>query len=151
MILLTTILLTISVPTQIDSPDNHKIADAISQIESGDDSSAVGDKGKAVGAYQMHYAAWCDANRYLKSNGLLRHSWASRTNPEVQDLMVLAYIQWIKDTFYSNYNRQPTASEVYFAYSMGFTKSKSIGFDSNRIPAFKKDAIQRFTTIYHHN
>ena len=150
MILLT-IILTLSVPTEIDSTDNHRIADAISQIESGNNQRATGDRRKAIGAYQMHYAAWCDANRFLKSKGLLRHSWSSRLNPEVQDLMALAYIQWIKDTFYCNYNRQPTASEVYFAYSMGFSKSKYIGFDSNRIPSFKKDAIERFTTIYDHN
>jgi hypothetical protein len=143
-----TILLTVATLGPINSPDNHKIARSVALIESGNNHLSVGDGGKAIGRYQMHRPAWDDANKYLHSQGLLRHSWSERFDPGVQEMMALAYIQTIKRMFLSSYGRLPTATEIYFAYTMGFSRSKSIDFDIRRVPSFKRNAIQRFTNLY---
>lgn len=144
----TSILLTASILGPIESKDNNKIADCIALVESGDNHLATGDGGKAVGAYQMHRQAWDDANKLRQLNGLLRHSWSSRFNPAVQRDMALAYIQWIRRAFYSSYGILPSPMHVYHAYTMGFTKSKSVDFGMGELPSFKRNAIERFTTLY---
>lgn len=43
--------------------------DAICQVESGGDSHAIGDGGKAIGPYQIHKSYWQDAIEYDKTIG----------------------------------------------------------------------------------
>lgn len=43
---------------------------AILIVESGGDCSKVGDNGRARGPYQMHYAAWCEAEAYARRRGI---------------------------------------------------------------------------------
>ena len=45
------------------------LLDAICQVESNCDSTAVGDNGNAIGAYQIWYAYWYDAVEYDPSIG----------------------------------------------------------------------------------
>ncbi len=44
----------------------ERLLDAIAKIESNNRSNAVGDKGRAIGAYQIHRAYWKDGTRILK-------------------------------------------------------------------------------------
>lgn len=43
-----------------------RLLDAIASIESNHDSSAVGDGGRAIGAYQIHRSYWKDGTRLLR-------------------------------------------------------------------------------------
>lgn len=146
--ILPSIMIAASLMGPIDSPENRKTAKCIALVESGNNHLAIGDGGKAVGAYQMHRKAWDDANKLRKVEGLLCHSWHSRFDPLVQEAMALSYIQWIKRSFYHTYGRLPTATQIYQAYTMGFTKSKSVDFDMSQLPSFKRNAIERFTTLH---
>jgi hypothetical protein len=46
-------------------PEFLRAAKAIMQVESGGDPQALGDGGRAAGAYQIHRAYWADAMRIL--------------------------------------------------------------------------------------
>lgn len=142
------IMIAASLMGPIDSQENRKTAKCIALVESGNNHLAVGDGGKAIGAYQMHRKAWDDANKLRHAEGLLRHSWSSRFDPSVQEAMALSYIQWIKRSFYYTYGKLPTPTQVYHAYTMGFTKSKSVDFDMSELPSFKRNAIERFTNLH---
>lgn len=48
---------------------DERLLDAIMQVESGGDPAAVGDGGRAIGAYQIHRGYWQDAVEFDKSIG----------------------------------------------------------------------------------
>jgi len=49
----------------VPSGDLETLLDAIALVESGNRSNAIGDKGRAIGAYQIHRAYWKDGTRLL--------------------------------------------------------------------------------------
>ena len=57
------ILLALATPTLAA---DAALLDAIKAVESGGDSSAVGDNGKSLGAYQIGKAYWSDATKHGK-------------------------------------------------------------------------------------
>jgi hypothetical protein len=46
----------------------ERLLDAIASVESNDNAHAVGDKGRAIGAYQIHKRYWKDGTRFLGVN-----------------------------------------------------------------------------------
>ena len=65
------------------------LLDAIRQVESNGDDAAVGDGGKAIGAYQIWYGYWQDAYEFDKSLG---GSYRDCYNPEYARRVVIAYM-----------------------------------------------------------
>jgi hypothetical protein len=49
-----------------DCDELELLLDAIAEVESGNNSSAVGDRGRAIGMYQLHRGYWRDGIRILK-------------------------------------------------------------------------------------
>jgi hypothetical protein len=83
--------LAISVPPP-SSYNSDRILDAIRIVETGgcsDPSNAVGDNGKAIGAFQIHRAYWQDATEFDKSIG---GSYADCKNVEYARKVVMAYL-----------------------------------------------------------
>jgi hypothetical protein len=71
-----------------DSNDIERLLDAIARIESHCDPNAVGDGGRALGAYQIHRVYWEDGTR------LLGVAWPHRdaTDPGKARRVVRAYL-----------------------------------------------------------
>ena len=71
-----------------DSNEIERLLDAIAHIESHYDPDAVGDGGRALGAYQIHRVYWEDGTR------LLGVDWPHRdaTNPKKARRVVKAYL-----------------------------------------------------------
>lgn len=72
-------------PAKVDS-----LLVAIATIESGNDSNAVGDGGKAIGAYQIHKVYWQDAVEFDKTLG---GSYQDCYDPDYARRVVLAYLK----------------------------------------------------------
>jgi len=74
--------------------DPRPILDAIRAVETGsrtDANTAVGDGGRALGAYQIHLSYWKDAVEHdpsLLANG---ETYGSVTNPQYAERVILAY------------------------------------------------------------
>ena len=88
-ILLSTLLL-IAPPK---GTDTRAILDAIRAVETGgeaDPDHAIGDKGKALGAYQIHRGYWLDATE--KDPALRALGYESVTNREIAERVVIAYL-----------------------------------------------------------
>ena len=72
-------------------PDNkaiERILDAIAEIESKNKLQAIGDGGKAIGAYQIHRSYWQDGTRFLKVNW----DYSFAFDPVKSRMVVKAYL-----------------------------------------------------------
>jgi hypothetical protein len=93
--------------------DTRAILDAIRTVETGgeaDPDHAIGDKGKALGAYQIHRSYWIDATE--KHPALRALGYESVTNREIAERVVLAYLtryapDWKIDTVARIHNGGP--------------------------------------------
>ncbi len=71
MVLLIAMTISLSLPCAAwaakgsDKAAIDKLLDAIARVESNHDSRAVGDSGRALGAYQIHRSYWKDGTRIL--------------------------------------------------------------------------------------
>lgn len=126
MKLLALILLS-SAPT-LARDESGEILRAIALVESGGDRHAVGDGGRAVGAWQMHREAWQDANTFRRAQGLpeiprskWREGWA-------QEAMAKAFYNLIQARLARAGVVRPTPTHIALCWNMGFAGAKSRGF-----------------------
>lgn len=66
-----------------------RLLDAIAEIESGNDPRAIGDKGKALGTYQIHRSYWKDGTRILGVDW----DYGLAFDPEKARIVVRAYLE----------------------------------------------------------
>ena len=120
--------------------DDVAIASAIAQVETGEDYTSIGDRGKAVGAYQLHRSAWIDGCTQLMREGKSAYSYDQWKNPETQDTVALALLRSIRGRLVSKGITDPTAEQLALCWNMGFTAASRIGFDHRRA---KSDYAER--------
>ncbi len=88
----------------------RKLLDAICEVESGCDSSAVGDNGKAIGAYQIWESYWIDACNYSRNDDLsLDDGYESCLDKEYAEKVVLTY--WERYANEKRLGRKPTLED----------------------------------------
>jgi len=113
--------------------DDVAIASAISQVETGDDYFAVGDNGKARGAYQFHRSAWIDGCTQLMREGKQVFSWDKEWKcPEAQDAVALALLRSLRERLAGKGITNPTPEQLALCWNMGFTAASRINFDVTR-------------------
>jgi hypothetical protein len=115
---LATIILAAAIATSgVASPppssfDCERILNAIQQVETGgckDPSNAVGDNGKAIGAFQIHHCYWKDATDFDKSIG---GKYSDCKNEAYARKIVIAYLtryckNWDNETVARMHNGGP--------------------------------------------
>ncbi len=69
--------------------DLEMLLDAIAQVESGNRANAVGDKGRAIGAYQIHRLYWKDGTRLLG----VKWNYKEAFDPDKARNVVRAYLR----------------------------------------------------------
>ena len=70
------------------------LLNAIKGVESSGNSSAIGDNGKAVGAYQLHKVYVDDVNKIIKNKGFkTRFTYNDRFNAHKSRVMTLIYLK----------------------------------------------------------
>ena len=134
-------------PPQREQAEFLIFTNAVAQIESAGNFSAVGDGGKAVGAWQMHIAAWITANQWRKAHNLPTIKRTEWRNKENQRAMAGAYLYWCKDRLIEGGIKNPTYIQIYIAYGWGYSNFKDVGFDLSKVPPAKLDAAERVNNI----
>lgn len=81
----------------------YDVYDAIKEVESGGDCKAIGDNGKAVGAYQLHEIYVKDANRISGKRYTLEDRYDEKKSLEMVKIVT---------TYYGNYYKKKTGKEV---------------------------------------
>ena len=71
-----------------NSDDIEQLLDAIAQVESENNSSSVGDGGRAIGIYQLHRSYWQDGTRILN----VKWDYHLAFKPEKSRRVVKAYL-----------------------------------------------------------
>lgn len=101
--------------------------DKVAVIESNYNYDAVGDKGKAIGAWQMHEPAFREACVYLAHRGIARDEWLGfadnhkkfAKDPMVGRLACKAYFEILEKQML-RHKAKVTPIALYMAYNMGF-------------------------------
>jgi hypothetical protein len=135
-------------PPQRDHAEMVILTNSIGAVESGMNYAAKGDGGKAVGAFQMHPAAWITANQWLAKNGLPTVSRKQWRVPDNQRAAALAYVKWCRERIVSDGIANPTPEQIYLAYSMGYSAAKAANHSLVNAPKAKADAAERVGNIY---
>lgn len=110
--------------------------DKVAMIESNFNYEAEGDGGKALGAWQMHEAAWRDACLYLYfkdvvGNSLYNHhadffrSYAKE--PWMSRKVARGYLEFLESRMIKN-KVKPTRISLYMCYNMGYYGAKEMDF-----------------------
>lgn len=105
----------------LSANDDRVILEAIADQETGHLSNpvlAVGDRGRALGRYQMHRRAWRCAELQLMREGNQSFSRSEWRNPEAQDVTALAYIRYIRARIRA-LGVQPTPGRIALAWNKG--------------------------------
>lgn len=108
------------------SPD--RVLEAIAQVESRGDPTAVGDGGRAVGAYQMHPAAWRDANAYRVAQGSPAYPRNRWREPRVQDGVAKAFLAVLEARLGRDGYQHPTPGLLALCWHRGYAGAKARGF-----------------------
>ena len=112
--------------------DDVAVLAAIGQVETGMDYTAIGDNGKARGAYQLHRSAWIDGCTQLMREGKPAYSYDDWKYPTVQDTVALALLRSIRGRLTSKGITDPTPEQLALCWNMGFTSASRINFDYKR-------------------
>lgn len=104
------------------------LIDKFAMIESNYDYNAVGDKGKANGAWQMHEDAFNDGLKYLsfksKSEAFSNLDYKEFINsPMFSRIAAKGYMLMLEDRLI-NYGIKPTPIVLYMAWNMGFSGAR---------------------------
>jgi len=105
-----------------------KILRAIAMVESGEDPLAVGDSGKALGAWQIHAAAWQDANDFRAAQGLPRLARSRWREAGVQEAVAKALLCLIQTRLAGAGVVSPTPGQIALCWNMGFSGAKARSF-----------------------
>ena len=105
----------------------YDVYDAIKEVESGGDGKAIGDNGKAVGAYQIHEIYVKDANRISGKSYTLEDRYDEKKSLEMVKIVT---------TYYGNYYKKKTGKEVtpeiiariHNGGALGWNKSSTISY-----------------------
>ena len=104
------------------------LLDKVAIIESNYNYDAVGDKGKAIGAWQMHEASWRESCQFLdRQNYACVFSWEEISDnhkkfakdPDISRLISRTYLQILERQMLKA-KIKVTPIGLYMAYNMGF-------------------------------
>lgn len=124
------------------------LTNAIGAVESGMDYAAVGDGGKALGAWQIHVPAWITANHWREKQGMPKVPRKDWRVPENQRAIAFAYVSWCRERIMEDGIIAPTPEQIYLAYSMGYAAAKAAGHTLVNAPKAKAEAAERVGNIY---
>jgi len=129
----------------LHASEDARILNAIGAVETGNDPSQIGDRGRAMGQYQMRWQAWRDANLQLMREGEQTYAFTEWHRPMVQDIIALAYLRVIRDRLRVVGYPKPTVAQIALCWNMGFSAAYKIDFNPFQA---KSDYSIRVQNIY---
>lgn len=122
--------------------DYHSLASAVAIAESNNNTQAVGDSGKARGAYQMWKIAWEQVNKERAKEKRFRYPWTYAHDAFVSRQYAIEYLRWCAGVLEKELGRKPHYWEVYACYARGpSTFRDEHGHKYSELPARTKRAI----------
>lgn len=142
------IILALLIPVTTNAVEiNGALIHAVAMVESNNNHRAVGDQGKANGAFQMWKPAWSDCSKWLKKNGFKTTSYKEGVNdPNVSHQYCKIYLSLLHSQLRRKMGRDPSAGELYAAYNLGVRGFERRGFQLDKTPEITQRAIVKLQT-----
>lgn len=135
-------LLFVLMPSILMGFDYNSLATAVAVAESNSNSQAVGDAGKARGAYQMWQISWTQVNKVRAKEKKQLYPWAYAHDAYVSRQYAIEYLRWCGGVLESDLGRKPTYWEVYACYARGPSNFREdCNYKYSELPARTKRAI----------
>ena len=125
------------------TPCRQTLLDRIEQIESRGNQFAIGDRGRARGAWQFHRAAWTQISESRRKRGLPAWSYQHATNRAVARIYAAEHIEQLTTYLAKRLGRPPTRGETYAAYNCGASRFARLGFSLAACPPSTRRAIRK--------
>jgi hypothetical protein len=115
------------------------LLDAIAMVESSGNHAAVGDGGRARGAWQMHSAAWDDACRRLG----VAWAHAEAHHPVKARVVAGEHLRWLREQFLAATGRGTRPADDYALWNLGVRGYGKRNFDITLTPAITRRGAAR--------
>lgn len=138
-----TILLLLTAAAAHATVVTDQFLERVAYVESNNRSSAVGDNGKARGAFQFWSIGWEHTSQLRKAKGLPVYSYYAASDAAKATEYARTYLQYLEASLKKSLGREPTAGEVYAAWNCGLGRFRQLGFDLSRVPTTTKKAISK--------
>ena len=125
-----------------------KWLDLVEQEESSGNAKAVGDGGKARGAFQMWQIAWSDVNNYRRERGLKVYPYAKAWDYHIARLYAHDYAQLQRIRMMRKTQRDPDAAELYALYNLSYGGFSRRGFDLSKCPRITRQKAERIAKAW---
>lgn len=135
-----TIILSSLVAYAKGSVVTNDFLDKVAVIESNNNPNAVGDRGRAIGAYQMHEPAFREACTYLGIKTGQRAFWNDIIAADHKRYAKTDYAKTVARAYFEILENQmkkrgiiPTEENLYMAYNMGFEGARKYRFNPRNL------------------
>lgn len=115
----------------------------VARIESNGNTNAVGDGGKAHGAFQMHRPAWDDVSAARAKRGDKVYAFRFAHDSKVAPIYASEYLAMLSKTLTRKLGRAATDKEVYAAYNLGLQGFAKRGYRLENCPTITQNAVKR--------
>lgn len=119
--------------------------DALATVESNNNPEAIGDNGRSRGAYQIQLAVWQDVNKSRAMNAKLPFGTGSKS-VQARDF-AFSHLTNLQSRLATATGHNPTASDLYAAWNLGFKGFQRRGFLLSRCPITTQRAAAKLNTI----
>lgn len=137
------ILLLLTAAAAHASAVTDKFLERVAYVESNNRASAIGDNGKAVGAFQFWAIGWEHASQLRKASGQPVWPYYEARDYAKSKEYARTYLTYLERSLAKALGRQPTEGEIYAAWNCGLGRFRQLGFDLNRVPTTTKNAISK--------
>jgi hypothetical protein len=133
----------------------NSFLDRVAEIESNNNPDAVGDAGKAIGAYQLHEAAFKEACRHIGNKTGQHTLWNDiiakdhkRYAKTYGRALACAYLQILEGRM-NKEGIKVSRNSLYMAYNMGFEGARKFDFNylHNNLDKKRKAVLHRASVI----
>jgi soluble lytic murein transglycosylase-like protein len=140
LLLTPTLLFSAPQPSRV----NAKLIEAVCQVESNGRATAIGDGGKASGAFQFWQPTWSHTTHIRQRDGLPTTSYKEGSKDiKWSRLYAASYLKWIEKYIRDRGVEQPTAGQIYMGYNWGVGNARKAKFDVSKSPATTQRAIRK--------
>jgi hypothetical protein len=129
-------ILAAAAPRAATAPDDEamdRLLDAIAKVESQNNPTAVGDGGKAAGAYQIHRRYWADATKFLG----VEWDYRKARDPDKARQVVRAYLR-----HYGKGKSLLDMARIHNGGPRGYRKAATLAYARKIEQALEKDEAQ---------
>jgi hypothetical protein len=122
------------------------LVDHVAKVET-NNRNVTGDRGRALGVWQIHAEAWADVNRFRKGKQLKIYPYSAANEPGVARVYAAEYLAIIQERLTNILGRAPSSAETYCGYNLGIEGFKRRKLKLENCPTITKAGVQKLAAL----